>query len=99
MENTTIQLGWFLGACVAAVGAMLAWWGNNRYFSGRFDQWQMEVKERFDRFHERIEGIEELKQRVKTLEAEVLRTRDLRHDVIGMTSAFRAMVDLVKHKL
>lgn len=99
MDGAGIHPGWFIGACVAAISGVLLWWGNNRYFAGRFDQWQSDVKERFDRLNERLEGIEEMRQRMSTCENETARNRDIRHDVIGMRKAFEALMDLMKHKI
>lgn len=99
MDGQGIPAGWFIGACVTAVSAMLLWWGNNRYFAGRFEQWKEDVKERFERLNSRIEGIEEMRQRMTTCENEVTRNRDIKHDVIGMQKAFQALMDLLRHKL
>lgn len=93
------NIGWIIGLLVTVIGSALAFWGNNRYFTGRFEQWREDVRERFDRIHDRIDGIEVMRDRIETNGREIDKLRELKHDIAGVQKSVSMLVDLIKHKL
>lgn len=84
-----------IGLILSIVSPIIVWWGSSRYFTGQFEQWKENVRERFDRLQQRIEGIEAMKVRLEDARTEIKELRQIKHEIGGLKSGLSLLKDLI----